>query len=73
VRSHGDRLQYSVFLCELDTIEKLGMMSELRLVIDHRHDSIVVIDLGEPGRHNSARIETMGTSRRLPDSGPTIV
>lgn len=73
VRSHGDRLQYSVFLCELDTIEKIGLMTELRLVIDHRRDSIVFIDLGEPGRRNSARIETMGASLRLPDGGPTIV
>jgi CRISPR-associated protein Cas2 len=73
VRSHGDRIQYSLFLCELDTIEKLGLMTQLRDVIDHRHDSIVLIDLGEPGRRNAACIQFMGTSPTLPTGGPTIV
>lgn len=73
VRSHGDRLQYSVFLCNLDPIEKIGLLADLRPVIDHRHDSIVLIDLGEPGRQNSARIEFMGTSPVLPTDGPTII
>lgn len=73
VRSHGERLQYSVFLCDLDGIEKLGLMGQLRDVIHHKLDSIAFIDLGEPGRSNSARIEFMGTSLPLPDGGPTIV
>lgn len=73
VRSHGDRLQYSVFLCSLDPIEKIGLLGELRHVIDHRQDSIVLIDLGEPGRQNSARIESMGTSPVFPTDGPTII
>ncbi|MGH9119477.1 MAG: CRISPR-associated endonuclease Cas2 [Acidimicrobiales bacterium] len=73
VRSHGDRLQYSVFLCDLDSIERLGLMSELRPVIDHRVDSVAFIDLGEPGRQNSAAIEFMGSSLPLPSGGPTIV
>jgi len=73
VRSHGERLQYSVFLCDLDPIEKLGMMTDLRLVILHTADSVAFIDLGEPGRANSARIEFMGTSLPMPSGGPTIV
>lgn len=73
VRSHGERLQYSVFLCDLDRIEKLGLMTELRGVIHQDSDSIVFIDLGEPGRSNSAEIEFMGTSLPLPSSGPRII
>lgn len=73
VRSHGERLQYSVFLCDLDPMEKLGLMGELREVIDHRSDSVAMIDLGEPGRASSAKIEFMGTAIPLPTGGPTIV
>jgi CRISPR-associated protein Cas2 len=73
VRSHGDRLQYSVFLCDLTPIEKLGLKSELREVLHHQADSVVFIDLGEPDRVGSATIEFMGTSRPLPSNGPTIV
>lgn len=73
VRSHGDRLQYSVFLCDLTPIEKLNFKSALREVINQRDDSIVFIDLGEPGRQGSAMIEFMGTSVSTPTNGPTIV
>jgi CRISPR-associated protein Cas2 len=73
VRCYGDRLQYSVFLCDMDRVEKLGLMSALREVIKHNSDSVAFIDLGEPGRANSAAIEFMGTSLPLPDGGPIIV
>lgn len=73
VRSHGDRLQYSVFLCDLTPIEKLGLKTELREVVNQHSDSVVFIDLGEPGRQGSAAIEFMGTSLPMPASGPTIV
>lgn len=73
VRSHGDRLQYSVFLCDLTPIEKLGLLHELRDVVNHGVDSIALIDLGEPGRQSSSRIEFLGPSLPLPDQGPTIV
>lgn len=73
VRSHGDRLQYSVFICNLTPSEKIGLLSELRGVVHQRIDSIVLIDLGVPGRAGSARIEYMGSPVALPTDGPTIV
>jgi CRISPR-associated protein Cas2 len=73
VRSHGDRLQYSVFLCDLTSIEKLNLKSELRGVLNQHTDSVVFIDLGEPDRPSSAAIEFMGTSLPMPAKGPTIV
>lgn len=73
VRSHGNRLQYSVFLCDLSPVEKIGLMTALREVIDHRHDSVAFIDLGEPDRQSSATIEFMGSSLPMPPRGPIIV
>lgn len=73
VRCHGDRLQYSVYLCDLDRIEKIGLMSALRGVIDHGRDRIAIIDLGEPSALRGVVIEFMGTSLPLPDAGPQIV
>jgi CRISPR-associated protein Cas2 len=73
VRSHGDRLQYSVFLCDLTSIEKLDLKSALREELNQHLDSVVFIDLGEPDRPGSAAIEFMGTSLPIPTSGPTIV
>jgi CRISPR-associated protein Cas2 len=73
VRSHGDRLQYSVFLCDLTAIEKINLKTELRDVLNQHADSVVFIDLGEPDRHGSAAIEFMGKSQHMPSDGPTIV
>lgn len=73
VRSHGERLQYSVFLCDLTSVERIGLKSQLRDVLHHQADSVVFIDLGEPGRSGSSLIEFMGTSLPLPSNGPTIV
>lgn len=72
VRCHGDRLQYSVYLCDLDRMERIGLLSALRDVIDHGRDRIAIIDLGEPTSVR-ATIEFMGPSLPLPDSGPQIV
>ncbi|MGI8794840.1 MAG: CRISPR-associated endonuclease Cas2 [Acidimicrobiales bacterium] len=73
VRSHGDRLQYSVYLCDLDGMEKIAMMTALRGVIDHHRDRVAIIDLGEPNSARGGMIEFMGPSRPLPAQGPQIV
>jgi len=73
VRSHGDRFQYSVFLCDLTAVEKINFKSALRGVLNRHADSVVFIDLGEPDRQGSAAIEFMGTSLPMPTNGPTIV
>lgn len=73
VRSHGARLQYSVFLCDLTSIEKLNLKSALRDMLNQHADSVVFIDLGEPDRPGGAAIEFMGTSLPMPTTGPTIV
>jgi CRISPR-associated protein Cas2 len=62
-----------VFLCDLDKAEKIGLMAELRGLIHHEVDSIVFIDLGEPGRVNSAGIQYLGERPHLPSAGPTII
>jgi CRISPR-associated protein Cas2 len=72
VRCHGYRLQYSVFLCDLTPIEKIGLLHSLRDVVHQGVDSVALIDLGEVGR-STATIEFLGSSLPMPDQGPTIV
>jgi len=42
----GDRLQFSVFRCELSNREKVLLLSALTEIMNHREDSIMVADLG---------------------------
>ncbi len=73
VKGFGDRLQYSVFLCDLTKAEKIELKTKLRLVLNHHHDSVVFIDLGEATVRGSTCFEFMGPSHSLPTGGPTIV
>ena len=69
----GHALQYSVFVCDLDGMEKVGLQAELGAIINHRHDSVAIIDLGDSERRGRTCFEFLGPPPRLPTGGPTIV
>lgn len=73
VRSYGTALQLSVFLCDLDTVERYRLLTDLRPVIHHHEDSILLVDLGEPDRPHAAKIDFLGRPPRLPPDQPRIV
>lgn len=71
MESYGQRLQYSVFLCDLSGMELVAWQADMLKEIRLAEDSVVHIDLGAVG--TCATVEVMGTPRRLPRTGPTIV
>ncbi|MEQ8716398.1 MAG: CRISPR-associated endonuclease Cas2 [Acidimicrobiales bacterium] len=74
VEGYGNRLQYSVFLCDLSAVEMLRLRTELRDVIDHRVDSIAFVELGSPDSRGRHCFDFMGMRPQLPRTGgPTIV
>lgn len=71
MESFGERLQYSVFLCDLSEAERALWETEIRGVIHHIEDSIVWIDLGALAA--APPVNVVGSPRRLPTTGATIV
>jgi CRISPR-associated protein Cas2 len=71
MEDHGERLQYSVFLCDLTRSEVAELESAVLAVMDLQQDSVVQIDLGPLSAPTTVR--TLGRPRRLPTSGPRIV
>ncbi|MQA08440.1 MAG: CRISPR-associated endonuclease Cas2 [Pseudonocardiaceae bacterium] len=71
MEDHGERLQYSVFLCDLTIAERAELDSAVTDVLNLNEDSVVQIDLGDAAA--PARIRSLGRSRRLPETGPKIV
>lgn len=67
----GQRLQYSVFLCDLSGVELAEWDAKMRAVVELREDSIVRIDLG--ATEMPSQVWTMGTPRVTPVCGPLIV
>jgi CRISPR-associated protein Cas2 len=71
MEDHGQRLQYSVFLCDLSIAELVELEAAVIRKIELQHDSIVRIDLGPI--ESPRPITTIGRGRTLPHSGPHIV
>lgn len=71
MEGHGERLQYSVFLCDLSIGERADLETTVTAIMNLAEDSIVEIDLGPTSR--PAAIQMLGKRRNLPDSGPQIV
>ena len=71
MEDHGERLQYSVFLCDLTVAELAELESSVTEVMHLSEDSVVQIDLGP--LHAPAPVRALGRPRRLPATGPGIV
>ncbi|MGH3625377.1 MAG: CRISPR-associated endonuclease Cas4g/Cas1g [Sciscionella sp.] len=71
MEDHGDRLQYSVFLCDLTLAEIAELDTAVTTAMDLQEDSVIQIDLGPLSA--TAPIRVFGRPRRLPNPGPNIV
>lgn len=71
MESYGQRLQYSVFICDLSVGEASGLEREVVGVMRLDEDSVVRIDLGAPA--SGASITFIGRRRPLLGSEPLIV
>jgi CRISPR-associated protein Cas2 len=61
MEGYGNRVQYSVFICDLSDRELYLMRSDLESCINHREDSVMIIDLGAAG--DSSRFSSWVTMR----------
>lgn len=48
----GDRIQYSVFICDLSDMEVVMLKAAMTPLIDPTKDSIMIVYLGEPDAHH---------------------
>lgn len=64
MEGHGERLQYSVFLCDLSLGERAELEEAVVRVMNLAHDSIVQIDLGPAA--NPVWMRALGRPRRPP-------
>ncbi len=71
MEDHGERLQYSVFLCDLTLAERAELEGAVMAVMVLREDSVVQIDLGPVS--SPAAVRWLGRPRALPGTGPRIV
>ena len=73
MKAYGQPLQYSVFVSDLDGIERIAMIGALQDKMNLHVDSVVIVDLGAPTTTGTTSFQFLGARLPLRNSGPTIV
>lgn len=71
MESYGERLQYSVFLCDLTGGELTRWRSDMLEQVNLEADSVVTLDLGSTDA--PVPVMFLGRPRTLPKTGPAIL
>jgi CRISPR-associated protein Cas2 len=70
MEEYGQRLQYSLFICDLSRSELLHARATIERQMKLSEDSVVIVDLGET---DTARFTFVGQRRPLPNNSPKII
>jgi CRISPR-associated protein Cas2 len=73
LKEFGWAMQYSVFVADLDRVELVELRLALSAIIDHRSDTIALIDVGLPAERGRHCFEFLGVPSVLPTSGPLVL
>jgi len=68
---YGERIQLSVFLCELSAREYTMLIRELMDTIDCKKDSVLLINIGQD--KSRSRIKFLGKNIQLPERRAVII
>jgi CRISPR-associated protein Cas2 len=71
MEGYGDRVQYSVFVCDLTRRALSRMCMDLESLIRMTDDSVMIVDLGLSDRVD--RFSFLGRPPAMPDAGATII
>jgi CRISPR-associated protein Cas2 len=71
MEGYGERIQYSVFVCDLSDQEAILLRGDVEVRMKLSEDSVMIIDLGHAG--DLSRFLFIGHHERLPASSAVIV
>jgi CRISPR-associated protein Cas2 len=71
MEGYGERIQFSVFICDLSEEQAILMRSDIEVRMKQSEDSVMIIDLGRAG--DSSRFLFLGHHEKLPSSDAVIV
>jgi CRISPR-associated protein Cas2 len=69
----GYRVQYSVFVCDVDDGERARLERSLREVLALGVDRAVLVNLGPPGRSSTRRFHWVSSPMRIYDPGEATI
>jgi len=72
MRGYGDHLQFSIFECQLTSMDLVRLRSELGSIIHHKEDQVLFVNLG-PAEGRGDRVITALGKRYISVDAPCIV
>ncbi|MDP2953613.1 MAG: CRISPR-associated endonuclease Cas2 [Chloroflexota bacterium] len=69
----GDPVQYSVFICDLSSKERVLLVGALTDILNLKEDRALIVDMGPVEGRGQERFTMMGKPSKLPSRGPVIV
>lgn len=73
MKGFGDRVQFSVFECQLTKSDVVRCRAALSALIDHRKDQIIFVDLGPTEGRGDRVITSLGRAYSTFDAPAIIV
>lgn len=73
VKAYGEPWQLSVFYCVLKDIDRARLENDLRELIHHRVDQVLILDLGPDDATVRERAKTLGPALPEPESGYVVI
>ncbi|WP_182353197.1 CRISPR-associated endonuclease Cas2 [Flaviflexus huanghaiensis] len=64
--SYGERMQFSVFLLDLNPVALVSLTDELEDLMDSAEDALLICDLGASHDANQRSITSLGRQAELP-------
>ena len=71
MEGYGERIQYSVFLCDLSDQKLVAMRVDVEARMKTSEDSVMVVDLGRPD--DTTKFLFIGRHEELPNDDALIV
>ncbi len=73
MRGYGDHLQFSVFECQLTSMDMVRLRAELSAIIHHTEDQVLFVDLGPAEGRGDRVITALGKAYTAVDTPCIIV
>ena len=73
MKGFGDPLQYSVFQCDLSSMQRIMLESDLTEIINLTEDRVLIVDLGPSAGRGGKCFTTLGKALALPGQSGLVV
>ena len=73
MRGYGDRMQYSVFRCELSDRERIELAAKLTSAIKHDKDQVLFFPIGPAGGEREQKVYHVGLPYHPVEHGAIVI